>query len=69
MLKSMCGLDAFLYADMVKKVLKALVDETIMPLATIHRFFRKARDYMRTYKSGSLAYRDVKIALKTYKSH
>ena len=31
----------FLYADMVKKVLKALVDETIMLRATIHRFFRK----------------------------
>ena len=67
--KYMRGRCKFSYDDMRKKVIKALTDPIIQPISMIQKFFRKSRDYMRAYKSGVTSYRDIKVALKNYKSH
>ena len=47
--KYMRGRCRFNFKDMLKKVLKALVDPEIQPISMIRKFFRKGRDYMRVY--------------------
>ena len=67
--KYMRGCCRFNFKDMLKKVLKALVDPEIQAISMIWKVFRKEQDYMRAYKSGLNSYKDVKIILKQYKSH